>query len=249
MKNYYQWLSIDSSLTTKEIQSLIIEKIETVNQQRASGIISDGIYIEAINQLRKTQAVFNDEISRQQYDFELTQSDNTEPVLATKKLLKAKNKMEHEHQAVVNQFRLWQKLLIIVGIVLTFGISIVAVGLKPSLIFLAIALVSLLFVLIVSSVFRKFHFDKTHQLIKFALMFGLFIIWYYSLQLILNVVQLTVAELSQMGNILIYCLLGCLIVGLMIEWFIFQEEVKFEDALRDWLDEQNIQLNSKEDKA
>ncbi|WIK67076.1 hypothetical protein [Globicatella sanguinis] len=247
MKNYYQWLSINPELSTKEIQTLIIQKLQTVNQQQALEEISDIIYIETITQLRQAQEVFKDELSRQQYDAELVQLNQKRTAKISDVRVKIKSKMEQQHDKIVSKYRLWQKLLIIIGIIITFIISMVTVGIKASFIFLAIASVSLLLVMVLIPVFRKLQLDQRPQFFKFGAMFVIFIIWYYSLQFLLNAVQLSVIELEQIGNILIYCLLGCLITGLVLEWFIFQEEIKFEDSLRERLEKQNMKMDSKED--
>lgn len=247
MKNYYQWLSINPELSTKEIQTLIIQKLQTVNQQQALEEISDIIYIETITQLRLAQEVFKDELSRQQYDAELVQLNQKRTAKISDVRVKIKSKMEQQHDKIVSKYRLWQKLLIIIGIIITFIISMVTVGIKASFIFLAIASVSLLLVMVLIPVFRKLQLDQRPPFFKFGVMFVIFIIWYYSLQFLLNVVQLSVTELEQIGNILIYCLLGCLITGLVLEWFIFQEEIKFEDSLRERLEKQNMKMDSKED--
>ncbi|OFK62166.1 hypothetical protein HMPREF2811_10600 [Globicatella sp. HMSC072A10] len=247
MKNYYQWLSINPELSTKEIQTLIIQKLQTVNQQQALEEISDIIYIETITQLRQAQEVFKDELSRQQYDAELVQLNQKRTAKISDVRVKIKSKMEQQHDKIVSKYRLWQKLLIIIGIIITFIISMVTVGIKASFIFLEIASVSLLLVMVLIPVFRKLQLDQRAPFFKFGAMFVIFIIWYYSLQFLLNVVQLSVTELEQIGNILIYCLLGCLITGLVLEWFIFQEEIKFEDSLRERLEKQNMKMDSKED--
>lgn len=247
MKNYYQWLSINPELSTKEIQTLIIQKLQTVNQQQALGEISDIIYIETITQLRQAQEVFKDKLSRQQYDAELVQLNQKRTAKISDVRVKIKSKMEQQHDKIVSKYRLWQKLLIIIGIIITFIISMVTVGIKASFIFLAIASVSLLLVMVLIPVFRKLQLDQRPPFFKFGAMFVIFIIWYYSLQFLLNAVQLSVIELEQIGNILIYCLLGCLITGLVLEWFIFQEEIKFEDSLRERLEKQNMKMDSKED--
>ncbi|MGX7078156.1 hypothetical protein [Globicatella sanguinis] len=247
MKNYYQWLSINPELSTKEIQTLIIQKLQTVNQQQALEEISDIIYIETITQLRQAQEVFKDELSRQQYDAELVQLNQKRTAKISDVRVKIKSKMEQQHDKIVSKYRLWQKLLIIIGIIITFIISMVTVGIKASFIFLAIASVSLLLVMVLIPVFRKLQLDQRPPFFKFGAMFVIFIIWYYSLQFLLNAVQLSVIELEQIGNILIYCLLGCLITGLVLEWFIFQEEIKFEDSLRERLEKQNMKMDSKED--
>ncbi|MGX7099177.1 hypothetical protein ACWOBH_04080 [Globicatella sanguinis] len=247
MKNYYEWLSINPELSTKEIQTLIIQKLQTVNQQQTLGEISDIIYIETITQLRQAQEVFKGELSRQQYDTELVRANKKESTRLSDTLVKIKSKMEQQHNAIVRKYRLWQKSLILVGIIIAFLTSMVTVGIKASIIFLAIALVSLLLMKVLIPVFRKLHLDQRHSFFKFGAMFVIFIIWYYSLQFLLNVVQLSVTELEQIGNILIYCLLGCLITGLVLEWFIFQEEIKFEDGLRERLEKQNMKMDSKED--
>lgn len=247
MKNYYQWLSINPELSTKEIQTLIIQKLQTVNQQQALEEISDIIYIETITQLRQAQEVFKDELSRQQYDAELVQLNQKRTAKISDVRVKIKSKMEQQHDKIVSKYRLWQKLLIIIGIIITFIISMVTVGIKASFIFLEIASVSLLLVMVLIPVFRKLQLDQRPPFFKFGAMFVIFIIWYYSLQFLLNVVQLSVTELEQIGNILIYCLLGCLITGLVLEWFIFQEEIKFEDSLRERLEKQNMKMDSKED--
>lgn len=247
MKNYYQWLSINPELSTKEIQTLIIQKLQTVNQQQALEEISDIIYIETITQLRQAQEVFKDKLSRQQYDAELVQLNQKRTAKISDVRVKIKSKMEQQHDKIVSKYRLWQKLLIIIGIIITFIISMVTVGIKASFIFLAIASVSLLLVMVLIPVFRKLQLDQRPPFFKFGAMFVIFIIWYYSLQFLLNAVQLSVIELEQIGNILIYCLLGCLITGLVLEWFIFQEEIKFEDSLRERLEKQNMKMDSKED--
>lgn len=247
MKNYYEWLSINPELPTKEIQTLIIQKLQTVNQQQALEEISDIIYIETITQLRQAQEVFKDELSRQQYDADLVQLNQKRTAKISDVRVKIKSKMEQQHDKIVSKYRLWQKLLIIIGIIITFITSMVTVGIKASFIFLAIASVSLLLVMVLIPVFRKLQLDQRHPFFKFGAMFVIFIIWYYSLQFLSNVVQLSVTELEQIGNILIYCLLGCLITGLVLEWFIFQEEIKFEDSLRERLEKQNMKMDSKED--
>ncbi|WPC08161.1 hypothetical protein [Globicatella sp. PHS-GS-PNBC-21-1553] len=247
MKNYYEWLSINPELSTKEIQTLIIQKLQTINQQQVLGEISNIIYIETINQLRQAQEVFKDELSRQQYDAELLRLNQKRTAKISDIRVIIKSKIEQQHDKTVSKYRLWQKLLIIIGIIITFITSMVTVGIKASFIFLAIASVSLLFVMVLIPVFRKLQLDQRHPIFKFGAMFVIFIIWYYSLQFLLNVVQLSVTELEQIGNILIYCLLGCLITGLFLEWFIFQEEIKFEDSLRERLEKQNMKMDSKED--
>lgn len=247
MKNYYEWLSINPELSTKEIQTLIIQKLQTVNQQQALEEISDIIYIETITQLRLAQEIFKDDLSRQQYDAELVRLNQKRTAKISDVRVKIKSKMEEQHDKIVSKYRLWQKLLIIIGIIITFIISMVTVGIKASFIFLAIASVSLLLVMVLIPVFRKLQLDQRHPFFKFGAMFVIFIIWYYSLQFLLNVVQLSVTALEQIGNILIYCLLGCLITGLVLEWFIFQEEIKFEDSLRERLEKQNMKMDSKED--
>ncbi|MGX7076184.1 hypothetical protein [Globicatella sanguinis] len=247
MKNYYECLSINPELSTKEIQTLIIQKLQTVNQQQALEEISDIIYIETITQLRQAQEIFKDELSRQQYDVELVRLNQKRTAKISDVRVKIKSKMEQQHDKIVSKYRLWQKLLIIIGIIITFITSMVTVGIKASFIFLAIASVSLLIVMVLIPVFRKLQLDQRHPFFKFGAMFVIFIIWYYSLQFLLNVVQLSVTALEQIGNILIYCLLGCLITGLILEWFIFQEEIKFEDSLRERLEKQNMKMDSKED--
>lgn len=247
MKNYYEWLSINPELSTKEIQTLIIQTLQIVNQQQTLGEISDIIYIETITQLRQAQEVFKDELSRQQYDAELLRLNQKRTAKISDVRVIIKSKMEQQHDKIVSKYRLWQKLLIIIGIIITFITSMVTVGIKASFIFLAIASVSLLLVMVLIPVFRKLQLDQRHPFFKFGAMFIIFIIWYYSLQFLLNVVQLSVTELEQIGNILIYCLLGCLITGLVLEWFIFQEEIKFEDSLRERLEKQNMKMDSKED--
>lgn len=247
MKNYYECLSINPELSTKEIQTLIIQKLQTVNQQQALEEISDIIYIETITQLRQAQEIFKDELSRQQYDVELVRLNQKRTAKISDVRVKIKSKMEQQHDKIVSKYRLWQKLLIIIGIIITFITSMVTVGIKASFIFLAIASVSLLIVMVLIPVFRKLQLDQRHPFFKFGAMFVIFIIWYYSLQFLLNVVQLSVTALEQIGNNLIYCLLGCLITGLILEWFIFQEEIKFEDSLRERLEKQNMKMDSKED--
>ena len=247
MKNYYEWLSINPELSTKEIQTLIIQKLQIVNQQQTLGEISDIIYIETITQLRQAQEVFNGELSRQQYDAELLRLNQKRTAKISDVRVIIKSKMEQQHDKIVSKYRLWQKLLIIIGIIITYITSMVTVGIKASFIFLAIASVSILLVMVLIPVFRKLQLDQRHPFFKFGAMFVIFIIWYYSLQFLLNVVQLSVTELEQIGNILIYCLLGCLITGLVLEWFIFQEEIKFEDRLRERLEKQNMKMDSKED--
>ena len=247
MKNYYEWLSINPELSTKEIQTLIIQKLQTVNQQQALEEISDIIYIETITQLRQAQEIFKDELSRQQYDVELVRLNQKRTAKISDVRVKIKSKMEQQHDKIVSKYRLCQKLLIIIGIIISFITSMVTVGIKASFIFLAIASVSLLIVMVLIPVFRKLQLDQRHPFFKFGAMFVIFIIWYYSLQFLLNVVQLSVTALEQIGNILIYCLLGCLITGLILEWFIFQEEIKFEDSLRERLEKQNMKMDSKED--
>ena len=247
MKNYYECLSINPELSTKEIQTLIIQKLQTVNQQQALEEISDIIYIETITHLRQAQEIFKDELSRQQYDVELVRLNQKRTAKISDVRVKIKSKMEQQHDKIVSKYRLWQKLLIIIGIIITFITSMVTVGIKASFIFLAIASVSLLIVMVLIPVFRKLQLDQRHPFFKFGAMFVIFIIWYYSLQFLLNVVQLSVTALEQIGNILIYCLLGCLITGLILEWFIFQEEIKFEDSLRERLEKQNMKMDSKED--
>lgn len=247
MKNYYECLSINPELSTKEIQTLIIQKLQTVNQQQALEEISDIIYIETITQLRQAQEIFKDELSRQQYDVELVRLNQKRTAKISDVRVKIKSKMEQQHDKIVSKYRLWQKLLIIIGIIITFITSMVTVGIKASFIFLAIASVSLLIVMVLIPVFRKLQLDQRDPFFKFGAMFVIFIIWYYSLQFLLNVVQLSVTALEQIGNILIYCLLGCLITGLILEWFIFQEEIKFEDSLRERLEKQNMKMDSKED--
>lgn len=236
MKNYYEWLSINPELSTKEIQTLIIQKLQIVNQQQTLGEISDIIYIETITQLRQAQEVFKGELSRQQYDAELLRLNQKRTAKKSDVRVIIKSKMEQQHDKIVSNYRLWQKLLIIIGIIITYITSMVTVGIKASFIFLAIASVSILLVMVLIPVFRKLQLDQRHPFFKFGAMFVIFIIWYYSLQFLLNVVQLSVTELEQIGNILIYCLLGCLITGLVLEWFIFQEEIKFEDRLRERLE-------------
>ena len=247
MKNYYEWLSINPELPTKDIQTLIIQKLQTVNQQQALGEISDIIYIETINHLRQAQAVFKDDLTRQQYDTELVRANKKESTRLSDTLVKTKSKMEQQHDAVVRKYRLWQKLLILIGFIITFVTSMVTVGVKASIIFLVIALVSLLLMKILIPFFRKLQLDQRHPFFKFGTLFGIFIIWYYSIQFLINVVQLTVTELEQIGSILIYCLLGYLIIGLVLEWFVFQEEIKFEDSLRERIEKQNMKMDSKED--
>ncbi len=247
MKNYYEWLSINPELSTKEIQTLIIQKLQIVNQQQTLGEISDIIYIETITQLRQAQEVFKGELSRQQYDAELLRLNQKRTAKISDVRVIIKSKMEQQHDKIVSKYRLWQKLLIIIGIIITYITSMVTVGIKASFIFLAIASVSILLVMVLIPVFRKLQLDQRHPFFKFGAMFVIFIIWYYSLQFLLNVVQLSVTELEQIGNILIYCLLGCLITGLVLEWFIFQEEIKFEDRLRERLEKQNMKMDSKED--
>lgn len=247
MKNYYEWLSINPELSTKEIQTLIIQKLQIVNQQQTLGEISDIIYIETITQLRQAQEVFKGELSRQQYDAELLRLNQKRTAKISDVRVIIKSKMEQQHDKIVSKYRLWQKLLIIIGITITYITSMVTVGIKASFIFLAIASVSILLVMVLIPVFRKLQLDQRHPFFKFGAMFVIFIIWYYSLQFLLNVVQLSVQELEQIGNILIYCLLGCLITGLVLEWFIFQEEIKFEDRLRERLEKQNMKMDSKED--
>lgn len=247
MKNYYEWLSINPELSTKEIQTLIIQKLQIVNQQQTLGEISDIIYIETITQLRQAQEVFKGELSRQQYDAELLRLNQKRTAKISDVRVIIKSKMEQQHDKIVSKYRLWQKLLIIIGIIITYITSMVTVGIKASFIFLAIASVSILLVMVLIPVFRKLQLDQRHPFFKFGAMFVIFIIWYYFLQFILNVVQLSVTELEQIGNILIYCLLGCLITGLVLEWFIFQEEIKFEDRLRERLEKQNMKMDSKED--
>ncbi len=247
MKNYYEWLSINPALPTKEIQTLIIQKLQIVNQQQALGEISDIIYIETITQLRQAQEIFKDDLSRQQYDAELVRLNQKRTAKISDVRVKIKSKMEQQHDNIVSKYRLWQKLLILIGIIIAFVTSMVMVGIKASFFFLAIASVSLLLVMVLIPVFRKLQLDQRHPFFKFGAMFVIFIIWYYSLQFLLNVVQLSVTELEQIGNILIYCLLGCLITGLVLEWFIFQEEIKFEDSLRERLEKQNMKMDSKED--
>lgn len=245
LKNYYQWLSIASTLPTREIQQILLRKMESLNHQHEIGKISDFIYLEAIQNVREAQAIFKNESSRQFYDLEL----NGNPLLASKQavaqLQYEQLTMTEDHQKIVNRYRLLQKIIGILGLLMTFVLSTYQIGLAPAFAFGVIIMISILFVVVFIRIFRQLHFDQFSQFIKFISMVALFMAWYFALQICLNLVQFNIEDLSKMGNILIYALLISLVMILVVEWLVFQEEIRFEDQIRAWLDQQSEQKKSR----